>query len=167
MLQAVFCAHCTGTQADEAISKLKADGIRPTAFTIVSRPQELEWIANPQSKLNLSLKRGVLGGAAVGALLGIVMLLVMGSAHNPWGEASLVAWEAFGWSLFGMIVGSSGFLAKSPLPTELVHHLEEAIGEGKILVSLQVSDKKELDQAATALYQIGAADMHETEILVA
>src|SRR5579871_1623867 len=154
MLQAVFCARCTGTQVDDAVSKLTADGIQPAAFMVVSRPQELEWIANPQAKLNLSLKRGVLGGAAVGALLGIVMLLIMGSAHNPGGEASLVAWEAFGWALFGMIVGSSGFLAKSPLPTQLVHHLEEAIGEGKILVSLQVKDREELDRAANAMYQI-------------
>jgi hypothetical protein len=66
-----------------------------------------------------------------------------------------------------MIVGSSGLLAKSPLPTNLVEHLEEAIGEGKILVSLQVQNRKQLDDAAAVLYKIGAADMHETEVLVA
>lgn len=167
MLQAVFCARCTGTRVDDAVSRLTAGGVQPSAFTIVSSRQELEWIANPQSKLDLSLKRGVLGGAAVGILIGILMLLYMGSAHNPWGEASLVMWEAIGCALFGMIVGSSGLFAKSPLPAQLVHHLEEAIVEGKILVSLQVKDRNELDRAANAMYQIGAADMHETEILVA
>src|SRR5215831_15421838 len=164
MLQAVFCAHSTGKQVDDAVSKMAIEGIHPTALTIVSRPQELEWIACPQATLNFSMKRGVLGGAVVGALIRIALLLYMPSAHNPWGEASLVAWESFGWALFGMIVGSSGLLAKSPLPTSLVDHLEEAIGEGKILVSLQVENRKQLDEAAAALYKIGAADMHETAI---
>jgi hypothetical protein len=167
VVQAVFCAHSTGEQVEAAVSNLKSAGIHPTALTIVSRPQELEWIACPQTKLNLSLKRGIIGGAVVGALLGIVLLLYMPSAHNPWGEASLVAWEAFGWALFGMIVGSSGLLAESPLPESLVHHFEEAIGEGKILVSLQVASRAELDRAAATLYKIGAADIHETQVLVA
>ena len=167
MVQAIFCAHSTGIQVDEAVSKLSAEGIHPTALTIVSRRQELDWLACPVSQTVLSLKRGVIGGVVVGALIGIGMVLYMGSAHNPWGEASLVAWEAFGWALFGMIVGSGGLLAKAPMPESLVHHLEEAMGEGKILVSLQVKDRNQLDRAAAALYRVGAADMHETVVLVA
>jgi hypothetical protein len=167
MVQAIFCAHSTGIQVDEAVSKLSKQGIYPTALTIVSRRQELEWLSCPMSQTTLSLKRGVIGGAVVGALIGVGMVLYMGSAHNPWGEASLVAWEAFGWALFGMIVGSGGLLGKAPMPESLVHHLEEAMGEGKILVSLQVKDRNELDRAAAALYNVGAADIHETAVLVA
>src|SRR5439155_18263447 len=113
------------------------------------------------------LKRGVIGGAIVGAVIGVALLLYLPSLHTPWGEASLVAWESFGWALFGMIVGSSGLLAKAPLPENLVHHFEEAIGEGKILISLQVENPTELSQAAETLYNMGAADMHLTEVLVA
>ena len=167
VVQAVFCAYSTGEQVDTAVSNLKTTGIYPTQFTIVSRPQELEWIACPQSKLNLSLKRGIIGGAVAGALIGIAMLLYIPSLHTPWGEASLVAWESFGWALFGMIVGSSGLLATAPLPANLVKHFEEAIDEGKILISLQVENRNELDRAAAALYKMGAADMHETKVLVA
>jgi len=167
MVQAVFCAHSKGAEVDEAVSTLKNEGVCPTALTIVSRPQDLEAIACPDAKVNLSIKRGVVGGAGVGALIGIAMILYMGSAHNPWGEASLVMWDAFGWALFGMIIGSSGLLAKSPLPAALVQHFEEAIEEGKILVSLQVKDTRDLNRVAEALYKIGAADMHETQVLVA
>ena len=167
VIQAVFCAHSNGAQIDDAVSNMKTAGIHPTALTIISRPQELEWIACPQSKLNLSLKRGVYAGAIVGAVLGIVLLLYMPPLHTPWGEASLVLWESFGWALFGMIVGSSGLLAQSPLSADLVHHFEEAIGEGKILVSLRVASRGELDRAAATLYKVGAADMHETAVLVA
>ena len=167
MIQAIFCAQANGAQVDEAVCALNKDHVHLAAVTIISRPQELEWMACPETTIHLSLKRGLIAGAAVGALIGLAMIAYMGSAHNPWGEASLVMWESFGWTLFGMIVGSSGLLAKPPLPQSLIHHFEEAIGDGKILISVQVERPEDLNRAATALYEIGAADMHPTEALVA
>lgn len=167
MFQAVFCAHSTETQIDDAVKTMKGAGVHPIAMTIISRSQELEWIACPQSKVSRSLQTGVIGGAVVGACIGMALLLCTPPLHNPWGGASLVVCEAFGWALFGMIVGSSGLLSRATLSAHLLRHFEEAIEEGKILISVQVKNRAELDRAAASLYQVGAADMHETSVLVA
>jgi len=167
MVNAVFCAYSTPEEIEAAASNNKLGIIHPSAITIVSRAQELDWIATPQSKINLSLKRGVIGGAIVGAIIGLAMVLYVGSFNTFWGELSLVVWESFGWALFGMIVGSSGLLAESPVPRALVHHFEEALDQGKILVSLQAEDRQKLDEIASSLYSMGAADMHETSGLAA
>src|SRR5262245_29528521 len=102
MVQAVFCTKSTKDQIEAALSQMKSEGIQPAALTLVSRPQELDWVVCPQSKLNLSVKRGVIGGAGIGVVVGILMLLYTGSLHTFWGELSLVGWESFGCALFGM-----------------------------------------------------------------
>ncbi len=167
MLQAIFCARAKESQINEAITKMQTSGVTPNALTIISRPQELDWVACPQAKMSLSLKRGIIGGAILGALLGWAMSVFMGGLTNVWQVLSLMFWESLGWSLFGMIVGSGGLLSKPRLSSDLVHHLEEAIGDGKILLSLQVATRVELDRVAATMYEMGAADMHETDLLVA
>jgi hypothetical protein len=167
MVQAIFCAAVNENQINTAIATIRAEGVEPSALKLISRPQELDWVACPQPKLNLSLQRGVIYGAILGALLGLAMALFMGRVEGFWQVVTLMFWESLGWALFGMIVGSSGLLARPRLASKLVHHLEEAIGEGKILLSLQVPTRAELNRAAQTLYKMGAADMHETDVLVA
>ena len=167
MVQAIFCAAVNENQINTAIATIRAEGVEPSALKLISRPQELDWVACPQPKLNLSLQRGVVYGAILGALLGLAMALFMGRVEGFWQVVTLMFWESLGWALFGMIVGSSGLLARPRLASKLVHHLEEAIGEGKILLSLQVPTRAELNRAAQTLYKMGAADMHETDVLVA
>jgi hypothetical protein len=167
MIQAIFCAAAKADQLNAAIAKIRTEGVEPNTLKIISRPQELDWVACPQAKLNLSIKRGVLGGAALGAFLGLAMALFMGGVLNVWQILSLMFWESLGWALFGMIVGSGGLLARPRLSPDLLHHLEEAIDEGKVLLSFQVTTRGELDRAAATLYQMGAADMHETDLLPA
>ena len=161
MIEAVFCAVSTEKQINEAVSKMRTAGIDPSSLAISTRLQEVDLIACPQSQLNLSIKRGIAYGGIVGALIGVAMVLYMGSIPTFWGALSLVAWEAFGWSLFGMIVGSGGLLGRPKYSAHVIHHLEDAIRKGKILVSIEVADRSELRQAAATLYEAGAADMHE------
>src|SRR5947209_5567295 len=111
MVQAIFYAAAKEDEITTAIARIRAEGVEPSALKMISRPQELDWIACPQPKLNLSLKRGVIGGAAVGALLGLAMAIYMGGVQNAWQILSLVFWESLGWALFGMIVGSGGLFS--------------------------------------------------------
>ncbi len=167
MVQAVFCAVSTEKQIEDAVSKMRTAGITPSKLTLVSRPQEIDWVACPQSQLNLSIKRGVIGGLVIGALIGVALLMYLPSLHTTWGELSLIGWQAFGWGLFGMIVGSGGLLGNPRFSSSEIHHFEEAIDDGKLLVSLEVADKDELARAAKALYEAGAADMHEARAVAA
>ena len=160
MVQAVFCAHSSEAQLNKAISKMQTSGMDPAVIT-VSAPNELDWLATPGTKIDLSLKRGVYGGLVIGALLGVAMLIAIPSLWAQSGATSLIAWESFGWGLFGMIVGSSGVLARGPYDEKLVHHFEQALDEGKILISISVADRLQLDRAAATLYELGAADIHE------
>jgi formate/nitrite transporter FocA (FNT family) len=57
-----------------------------------------------------SIGVGIILGIIVGGILGVAMLLYVDSTRlNHWpGMASLIVSSAFGWALFGMIVGSGG-----------------------------------------------------------
>jgi len=104
MIQAVFCIHSSVQQVEGTLLSLASAGSNSPSFAVISRPQELDSMTCPQPKLNVSVKRGVLGGTVVGAVIGIGLLMYLPSLHTAWGELSLVVWESFGWALFGMIV---------------------------------------------------------------
>jgi hypothetical protein len=159
MIQAVLCTHSSQDEVEAALSSLAT--AESNSFTIVSRPEELDGMTCPPAKLHSSLKRGVTGGAAVGALIGFGLLLYLPSLHTTWGELSLVAWTSFGWALFGMIVGSSGLFAGPRFSQSLVNHFEEAMRDGKILLSIQVATRNDLKKAAETLLPSCPGDMHE------
>jgi hypothetical protein len=61
-----------------------------------------------------SMKMGIMLGFIAGLLIGFAMLAYIGSEklNNNWPfAASIPLWNAFGWALYGMIVGGSGALS--------------------------------------------------------
>jgi formate/nitrite transporter FocA (FNT family) len=59
--------------------------------------------------------RGVLAGSVIGAIIGFAQLLIIGSWELVyWTWMPLIPiYSAFGWALFGMIVGGSGLFSKA------------------------------------------------------
>ena len=57
--------------------------------------------------------------------------------------------------------------ARPALPSSLMPHLEEAIEKGKLLVSLKVDTRRELDKLAANFSINGETDIHEVEIAAA
>jgi formate/nitrite transporter FocA (FNT family) len=80
----------------------------------VSRPPDLESAGDTDLDMKLSLWRGVVGGAIIGLLIGIGVVLYTDSpALNAWwGMPVIPIGQAFGWALFGMIAGGGGLFAK-------------------------------------------------------
>jgi hypothetical protein len=167
MVQAVFCTIASETEVEGALSQARAEGIRPKDVLLITERASLSWVACPESQINRSIKAGVLGGALVGWLIGLGTLLYVPELMRSMGALSIPAFTAFGWALFGMIVGSGGLFARPALPSSLLPHLEEAIEKGKILVSLKVDTRRELDKLAANFSVNGETDIHEVEIAAA
>lgn len=68
----------------------------------------------PKGDYDYSMKMGVFLGTIVGGVIGAAMIWYVDSpALNAWPlAASIPIFNALGWALFGMIVGSGGLLAR-------------------------------------------------------
>jgi len=163
MIEAVFCTRASQSQVHDALSEIRAEGIQPKDVLFVTERASLDWIACPDAHRNRSIKAGVLWGSLIGWVVGLGMLLYVPALIHSAGALSIPAFTAFGWALFGLIVGSGGLLARPALPSNLVPHLEEAMSDGKLLVTLKVETRRELDKISASLNQIAATDMHEIE----
>jgi hypothetical protein len=163
MVQAVFCTRASETEITDALTQISAEGIQPKDVLLITQIGSLGWIACPESQMNRSLKAGVLWGSFIGWMIGLGMLLYVPALIHSAGAFSIPAFMALGWALFGLIVGSGGLLARPALPSTLLPHLEEAIVEGKILVTLTVETRRELEKVVASLNVSGATDMHEIE----
>jgi hypothetical protein len=89
----------------------------PTSLNTVMSAERARTIqhhdAPPDPNYSRSVGVGVALGLVVGTLAGVAMLLYVDSVKlNHWpGVTSLVVSSAFGWALFGMIVGSGGIFS--------------------------------------------------------
>jgi hypothetical protein len=163
MVEAVFCTRASLSQVETILSQIKAEGIEPRDLLFVTERASLEWIACPDPQRNRSVKAGVVWGSVIGWMVGLGMLIYVPALIHSAGALSIPAFTAFGWALFGMIVGSGGLLARPVLPSALVPHLEEAMSDGKLLITLKVATRRELDKINASLSQTGPTDMHEVE----
>jgi len=169
MFQEVFCTVSTEAEAEAAVQRMKAVGLRMKDLNLAVRPDEVDGIAHPASEMNLSLKRGVAWGAVIGWHIGMALVLYSNSpTFTEWfGAIALPISCAAGWAMYGAIAGSTGLFARSVLPPKLIAHYEEEVGRGRILVAVKLHNRKELYQAAAALYELGATDLHHSGSLAA
>jgi hypothetical protein len=167
MVQAVFCTASSGAEVEEAVARINDAGIKTNGVTIISQVPELEAAACPSTQINRSIKTGALWGFFIGWAIGLALLLYVPVLMDSPGALSLPAFTALGWVLFGSIVGSGGLLAKPGLPSKLLPHLEEALSEGRILLSLEVATSKELESAAQTLLTMKESDMHRIDAVAA
>jgi hypothetical protein len=169
MSQEVFCTVSTEAEADAAIHRMKAVGLRLRDLSVAVHPDEVDGLAHPASAMNLSLKRGVGWGAVTGWLIGMGLVFYSNSpSFAHWfGAVALPISCATGWAMYGAIAGSTGLFSRSILNPKVIAHYEEEVGRGRILVAVKLHSRKELDQAAAALYELGATDLHHSGTMVA
>jgi len=167
MVEAVFCTRASQSQIEDVLSQVRAEGVKPTDVLLLSQRASLEWIACPDPQRNRSIKAGVLWGSFIGWMIGLAMLIYVPALIHSAGAFSIPGFSAFGWALFGLIVGSGGLLATPALPSSLLPHLEQAMDDGKILITLKVNTRQELDRVSASLNLTGATDMHEIETVAA
>jgi hypothetical protein len=166
MVQAVFCTASSEAEIEAALVRINAAGVK-TNVSIISQLPELESAACPSTQVNRSIRTGVLWGSFIGWTIGLALLVYVPVLMDSAGALSLPAFTALGWALFGSIVGSGGLLATPGLPSKLLPHLEEALSEGRILLSLEVASSRELETAAETLLTMKESDMHRIEPVAA
>ncbi len=140
MFAEVFGVFSTPSQAESAVNRIKSAGIPASDILVV--PVE------PERDMALSIKRGVLWGGILGALMGVAIILYSASpAFNHWGGiVSIPITGAFGWALYGWILGGTGLLAGSRKTTK-----------AETVLSFQLENPDELGKVETVLKEAGAS----------
>ena len=98
----VFCTVSTEAEADAAIKRMKAVGLRLRDLGVAIHPDEVEGITHPASAMNRSLKLGLGWGAAVGFLIGIALVAYSNApsfTHWP-GMFSIPLSLSMGWAIY-------------------------------------------------------------------
>jgi hypothetical protein len=141
MIAEVFGIFPSTADAESAVIRIKRAGISASVIEVLPVSAEKDF--------GLSTRRGVLGGAILGACMGLALVLYSNStAFNHWGGAiSLPISGAVGWALYGWILGGTGLLAGPPE------------SESEAWVSLQLSTPNQLDKVETVLYEAGASEV--------
>ena len=150
MFAEVFSIFSSPSQAESAISRIKVAGIPASDILVVA--------VEPEADLALSHKRGILGGAVLGALMGLAFILYSDSpGFNNWGVfLSITLVVAFGWGLYGFILGGTGLLAGAKNTTK-----PEAV------LSFHVPVPSELERVESVLKEAGASDVRTLDPMAA
>src|SRR5687767_4883759 len=102
MIAEVFGIFPSSADAESAVIRIKTVGISASDIEVLP--------VRAEKDLGLSTRRGVLGGAILGACMGLALVLYSDStAFNNWGGViSLPMSGAVGWALYGWILGGTG-----------------------------------------------------------
>jgi len=115
MIQEVFCTVSTEAEAEAAVRRMKAVGLRLRDLNVAVHPDEVDGIAHPASQMNLSLKRGV-GWVAVSSAGFGLSLICFSFSHSFWLSAGLLVPVGF----FMMVqMAASNTLIQAMSPDEL------------------------------------------------
>jgi hypothetical protein len=168
-MEHVFFTVSSQSQADGVVSQVQRLGFRLEDLETAASVSSIDGVVHSTSELIHQSKLGLLIGAVIGWHVGLALLIFIGSpALYQWGGAILIPiGGALGWAALGGIVGGSGVFSKSRISPRVEDHFEKEVGQGKLLLSLHVPSKTELDHITEALHQAGAAEVYFSGTLVA
>lgn len=162
IVSAVFDSH---GEAERAVSELRSMGVRESALSVIARRDSGTGDygdANTEEAKDKGegFVKGALGGAGVGALLGIAALAIPGV--GPLAAAGAIAGSAIpeavaiGAGAGALAGGLTGMLTKHGVSEEDARYYEGRINDGGVFVSVDTSDAGISTEAASdILYRNG------------
>ena len=162
IVSAVFDSHA---EAERAVSELRNMGVRDSALSVIARRDSGTGDYGDANTEEAKEKgegfvKGALGGAGVGALLGIAALAIPGV--GPLAAAGAIAGSvipeaaAIGAGAGALAGGLTGMLTKHGVSEEDARYYEGRINEGGVFVSVDTSDAGvSAETARDILYRFG------------
>ena len=164
LVSAVFDSH---SEAERAITELRSAGVRDSALSIVHQQDGKNTTSDGSGSTTddddgnkSGLVKGLLGGGAVGAALGVAALAIPGvgplAAAGAIAASAVPEGAAIGAALGAATGGLSGYLSKHGVSDEDAGYYEERINSGGVFVSVDTSDAGiDSDRAREILYSCG------------
>ena len=145
LISAVFDSH---SEAEAAARDLRQAGVPDSALSVIARRQEESGDYGDANTHEAKEKgegalKGALGGAGIGALLGIAALAIPGvgplAAAGAIASSAIPEAAAIGAGAGALAGGLSGMLTKHGVSEEDVGYYEERINHGGVFLSVDAS----------------------------
>lgn len=162
IVSAVFDSH---SEAEAAVRELRQAGVRDTALSVIAKRNDNsgdygDADTHEVKEKGEGLVKGALGGAGIGALLGLAALAIPGV--GPLAAAGAIAASAapeaaaIGAGVGALTGGLTGLLTKHGVSEEDAKYYEGRINEGGVFVSVDTSDGGiDRERAQDILYRSG------------
>lgn len=162
IVSAVFDSHA---EAERAVTELRSAGVSDSALSVIARRDSGDGDYGDAETHEAKEKgegflKGALGGAGVGALLGIAALAIPGV--GPFAAAGAIAGSAIpeavaiGAGAGALTGGLTGLLTKHGVSEEDATYYEGRINDGGVFVSVDTSDAGiDTTTAQDILYRYG------------
>lgn len=134
--------------ADAALATLRARGVDDENLGVAVRQgSALAFEPDRQHDLARSILPGAIGGAAVGAVAGIVLVALLGRGVDDLGVAGLLAAAAVGAFVGGVIGAYVGFARRTSDTEDPVHIDHQQLAPGQVLVIVRAGhDRAEVTE---------------------
>lgn len=164
LVSAVFDSH---SEAERAITELRSAGVRDNALSIVHQQDGKNTTSDGGGNTTdddggnkSGLVKGLIGGGAVGAALGVAALAIPGvgplAAAGAIAASAIPEGAAIGAAVGAAGGGLSGYLSKHGVSDDDARYYEERIGTGGVFVSVDTSDAGiDSERAREILYNSG------------
>lgn len=162
IVSAVFDSH---SEAEAAVRELRQAGVRDTALSVIARRNDEggdygDADTHEVKEKGEGLLKGALGGAGVGALLGIAALAIPGvgplAAAGAIAASAVPEAAAIGAGVGALTGGLTGLLTKHGVSDDDAKYYEGRINEGGVFVSVDTSDGGiDRERAQDILYRSG------------
>lgn len=145
LISAVFDSH---SEAEAAARDLRQAGVPDSALSVIARRQEESGDYGDANTHEAKEKgegalKGALGGAGIGALLGIAALAIPGvgplAAAGAIASSAIPEAAAIGAGAGALAGGLSGMLTKHGVSEEDAGYYEERINDGGVFLSVDAS----------------------------
>jgi hypothetical protein len=163
LVSAVFDSH---SEAERAITELRGAGVSDNALSIVHQQDGRNTTSDGSGSTTddggnkSGLVKGLLGGGALGAALGVAALAIPGvgplAAAGAIAASAVPEGAAIGAALGAATGGLSGYLSKHGVSEDDASYYEERINSGGVFVSVDTSDSGiDSETAREILYRSG------------
>jgi hypothetical protein len=162
MLQRIYCTVSNVNEAEALVARIQETGFKPQTVLTAGSANEIEGVLHPPSEFIYSAKIGILWGTLIGALIGLMQAAYIGPAAYESASRLFVvmAWSAFGWAIYGGIVGGSGVLSPGRMSPQSEREFEEQVTHSRILVCAQSPAVADEVAVKRALAEAGAANIY-------
>jgi len=146
LISAVFDSH---SEAEAAARELRQAGVRDSALSVIARRQEESGDYGDADTHEAKEKgegalKGAIGGAGVGALLGIAALAIPGvgplAAAGAIASSAIPEAAAIGAGAGALTGGLTGLLAKHGVSEEDASYYEDRINSGGVFLSVNITE---------------------------
>ncbi len=162
LVSAVFDSH---SEAERAITELRGAGVRDSALSVLHQQDGKTTTSDGSGGTTddgnkSGLVKGLIGGGAVGAALGVAALAIPGvgplAAVGAIAASAVPEGAAVGAALGAATGGLSGYLSKHGVDEDDARYYEERIKTGGVFVSVDTSDAGiDSETAREILYRSG------------